>query len=66
MLEELAKEKTEMQAEKIEVCKDCQGMIREKLEQNCEECGDAVCENDLEFCQLGLDVIALFPNITVV
>ena len=42
-------------------CKDCEDLMREKLRQECQECGEGVDEDSLEMCLLGLDVVGLFP-----
>ena len=37
--------------------------IKGRLERDCQECGPGISANDLEFCVLGNDVVALFPSI---
>ena len=43
-------------------CEICGEDLREKLEQDCDDCGQGIYMEDREMCLLGLDVVALFPS----
>ena len=48
--------------EYTENCEDCVKAMKEKLEMECCECGGPSLEEELMFCFLVMDVIALFPS----
>ena len=47
-------------------CDICGQEWRNRMEQDCEECGPGIFWEEQEVCLLGLDVVALFPSMTAI
>ena len=45
-------------------CSCCGPDIKEIMAADCAECGEGICESEMQVSLLGLDVVALFPSIT--
>ena len=55
---------TQKWAKKSQECKECEAKIKEAVSQGCHDCGEGIPERSGQLCQLGLDVVGLFPSIT--